>query len=654
MMGWVYALVTFSFLPICLWAFIKGTQGSGILSLLSGLLFALSPVQSQAVIWFFLSFLAVFMVRLFSKSKGWVAAKSLAIVLTVFALGNAYWIPSLLLYPPSYAVSSDIVSSAVSLGTMGHYQQLNTLRAWGSLYNFQFETIQTSAGLAVFSFFAPVLAIIGLLTARSPYKWAFALLMLSPIVLIFLGNNRGLLAMIPFANAFRDVPRFSVLALLGTSVLAGLGAGSIFQWAARWGKFGQIGAAALVMIGLAGATYPWWSGEMTNWQATKGPDIRLRFKEFPASYFHLESRLAEERLLQKAMYYPLGGTVSFQDDPRFNGAYQETQDIFAKYSPVPGVVDISDRKFGAIDTLMERLAHDEPDRAQLRMLSDSGVRLFIFRRNMLGSYPTPSASLVREMVASGEWRLWFEDREVIAYAAKRFKPTVFTAPDEKGVANSDAPTVEFRKLDSTLYRVRIHDKREPFMLVFNETYNAHWRLGLANSPQPGVPSLAPAAANLTQIDGAASRSEVDEYLASGWLTPPALVAAKGHDTAETRPLGFVSAKNEGSIQNDNLPKPAFLDVMKMPSVAEDSHFIANGFANGWILDPEKVCKEPNACIRGVDGKLTMDLVIEFMPQRVFYIGGAVTLTTLFLLFGAGVFTLARRMRRRTVVAQVDA
>lgn len=50
----------------------------------------------------------------------------------------------------------------------------------------------------------------------------------------------------------------------------------------------------------------------------------------------------------------------------------------------------------------------------------------------------------------------------------------------------------------------------------------------------------------------------------------------------------------------------------------------------------------------------MDLVIEFVPQRVFYIGGAATLTTLFLLFGAGVFALARWMRRHTVVALVDA
>jgi hypothetical protein len=89
--------------------------------------------------------------------------------------------------------------------------------------------------------------------------------------------------------------------------------------------------------------------------------------------------------------------------------------------------------------------------------------------------------------------------------------------------------------------------------------------------------------------------------------------------------------------------------MTMPSVAQDIHFIANGFANGWMLDPENVCKEPNACIRGVDGKLTMDLVIEFMPQRVYNIGGVVTLTTLFLLFGAAVFALSRRMRRHILL-----
>ena len=67
-------------------------------------------------------------------------------------------------------------------------------------------------------------------------------------------------------------------------------------------------------------------------------------------------------------------------------------------------------------------------------------------------------------------------------------------------------------------------------------------------------------------------------------------------------------------------------------MALDNHFIANG----WMLDPENVCKEPNPCICRVDCKLTMALVIEFMPQRVFDIVGAVTLTTLFQLFGAAV------------------
>lgn len=49
----------------------------------------------------------------------------------------------------------------------------------------------------------------------------------------------------------------------------------------------------------------------------------------------------------------------------------------------------------------------------------------------------------------------------------------------------------------------------------------------------------------------------------------------------------------------------------------------------------------------------VDLIAEFVPQWVFYIVGAVTLTALFLLFGVDVFALARRMRRHTVAALVD-
>lgn len=638
-MGWIYALVALSLLPLCLWAFIRGLGENRVMLLLSGTIFALSPIQSQAMIWYFLCFLVVAVTYFSSQPNPWRAAKALAVVLLIFALGNAYWLPGLFLYPPSYVASSDIVSSAVSLGIMGHYRPLNTLRIWGSLFNFQFETIQISAGLAVFSFLAPVLAIIGLLTTRSPYKWGFVLLMLSPVMLMGLGNNRGLLAAIPFANTFRDVPRFSMLTLLGTSVLAGLGAGSIFQWAAaHWGRLGQACVATFLAIVLAGATYPWWSGEMTNWQATKGPDIRLRFKEFPESYFRLESRLAEERLLQKAMYYPLGGTVSFRDDPRFTGAFQETADFFSGLSPVPGIAVISDRKFGAIDALMERLAHDEPDRAQLKMLAESGVRLFIFRRNLLGPYPSPNASLVHEMVVvSGDWMPWFEDREVVAYATREFKPLVYTVPVRKDDANDDAPTVEFRKIDPTLYRVRIHDMSEPFILVFNETHNIHWRIALAPSP-PGSKSAVHSGLPWASADGAATREDLRSYVKKGILTlPDALMARQGR--ADQHQLRFISQRNQGTIQNDNLPDLSLRELLAAPTVINFQHIIANGFANGWIIDPANVCSQSLSCQSDTSGNHTIDFLLEFVPQRVFYIGGMVTLATYSLLLLYGLYLL---------------
>jgi hypothetical protein len=118
-MGWIYALVALSLLPLCLWAFIRGLEGSRALLLLSGVLFALSPVQSQALVWYFLCFLVVAAAHFFSQRSPWRVIKALAIVLLICALGNAYWFPGLFLYPPSYVASSDIVNSAGSLGSMG-------------------------------------------------------------------------------------------------------------------------------------------------------------------------------------------------------------------------------------------------------------------------------------------------------------------------------------------------------------------------------------------------------------------------------------------------------------------------------------------------------------------------------------------------------
>lgn len=65
--------------------------------------------------------------------------------------------------------------------------------------------------------------------------------------------------------------------------------------------------------------------------------------------------------------------------------------------------------------------------------------------------------------------------------------------------------------------------------------------------------------------------------------------------------------------------------------AGELHIVANGYANGWVVDPQKICKnEKNICSRNEDGSYNLHLLVEFFPQRFVYIGAILSSVYLFL------------------------
>ena len=58
--------------------------------------------------------------------------------------------------------------------------------------------------------------------------------------------------------------------------------------------------------------------------------------------------------------------------------------------------------------------------------------------------------------------------------------------------------------------------------------------------------------------------------------------------------------------------------------------MVNGYANSWIIDTNKICNnrlgsrlrgnDQLRCIKNVDGGYDFELIIEFWPQRLYYLG----------------------------------
>ena len=68
---------------------------------------------------------------------------------------------------------------------------------------------------------------------------------------------------------------------------------------------------------------------------------------------------------------------------------------------------------------------------------------------------------------------------------------------------------------------------------------------------------------------------------------------------------------------------------KPDKIANEYHYELNGFLNSWYVDTENLCKSNSACTKNADGSYDIEMVIEFWPQRWFYLGLIISGTTLF-------------------------
>lgn len=87
---------------------------------------------------------------------------------------------------------------------------------------------------------------------------------------------------------------------------------------------------------------------------------------------------------------------------------------------------------------------------------------------------------------------------------------------------------------------------------------------------------------------------------------------------------------------------ASLGARRAPLPA-DAHFPANGSQNAWWIDPAVLCTRPEHCVRAADGTASLDLRLDFVPQRLLYasllISGITTAGTIGI-------AIVRRARRR--------
>lgn len=225
-MGWHFVLFALGLWPFAIGYFIKaiGTN-SAKYAVIAGVFYALAFIQSQAAIWYLISFFIVMFVL--GKNSIFAQLKLLLITMTTFFLLNCHVILPLLLFREKAVEGTDYVNAIASLGMSAHYYPLNIVRLWGSLFNYQYETIIIQYGLEPLSFVAPIFIFLFFYFSKDEqklrkYGMIFLILTLVPLAVYALGEFRWVLQYIPYSNLIRDFARFTVFTVLSYSVLFGM------------------------------------------------------------------------------------------------------------------------------------------------------------------------------------------------------------------------------------------------------------------------------------------------------------------------------------------------------------------------------------------------------------------------------------------------
>jgi hypothetical protein len=722
--GWFLVLLTMALLPLAVKYFIKSVEEDNFRDKIILSIIIFFSLQSQSIIWYFICFGCLSFYLIKDKASLLKYLKVMGFVVLAFFALNFYWLAGLLISQEKSITGNNMVSSGVSLGIVGHFSPKNIIRIFGSMYNFQYEYIADNSKYFYLSFVLPLLVCCSLfLKKKKKLVIAFGLVAIFPFFIYWLNFYRNILFYIPFANVIRDFARFLLISNFAYTVLACL---FLSYLLAEKNKKWRIAVGYFFILLLALSAHPWWTFKVADWQAGLGPNQRLRTKVFPQEYFDVENNFANKKLDQKSLYLPIYGTVDIEDDVKFHGMYQEAQDIFAAYSPIPGVLIINDRDLGSSDNYL-KVIKNNINKKLIDVLLPTSVKYIVLRKNMKMDN---TEIILNNLKSNNKLYEYYDADKIIVYAKKEFLPhfyipqkniisqrsveslpkilsgedwqarsavffenqnpnknTEFLKGQVEKNDEANLPVTEFKKINPTKYRIRIHGAKNEFPLIFSESFHEGWRAYVSQVKSYKDESYKVKDANINNYkildenkEDQANDYELTDYLSRGWVTSLGNGKEKEivHnvwegmkeevDYVEKYKIDFISKNFQGTIQNDNLPAGNFWETWmaskfqnnpknksrifsgagKPIELPEENHLMANGYANSWIIDVDKICSEnADKCVKNADGSYDFEMVVEFWPQRLFYIGLVISGSTLL----ACLMFLAYDWRRKRSVAE---
>lgn len=206
--------------------------------------------------------------------------------------------------------------------------------------------------------------------------------------------------------------------------------------------------------------------------------------------------------------------------------------------------------------------------------------------------------------------------------------------DDRKITSNLSPTLEFKKINPSKLRIRVHGAKNTFPLVLANNFDRNWTLFLSKLSSDKIDNK-----DFLQRYKVSSSNELDQVTSTelAQLIEDGLVTdinpSDSHIALDDKNdiAAFISKNIKGSIQNDNLPNGSLWETWFQDSLNDNSnHFIDDGYSNGWFINPKEVCKYNNdKCIQNSNGTYDIEFVIEFRSQKLLYLGLVISVITFF-------------------------
>lgn len=383
----------------------------------------------------------------------------------------------------------------------------------------------------------------------------------------------------------------------------------------------------LVFVILAYTSYPFWSGKYFLNQSPLNPflDKSKHGIQLPQSYFDSAKFMAQSELDGKIRIYP--GVSGYQNNTWGYYGFNLYPWLF-KQSMVG--VDPNDQMWASRNITNYRyILHDkslfEENRSNKYEVTQPSHKIFSSREIDLyevadDTYPAyimvPEKITLMNRVPSTYFETNLPSREAVY---------IIDQPIEKLAkipqASSDRPFVEYKRINPTKYRIRLHQANGTFPLVFHDAFHNKWKLYLNQNPEwIQSEQFSP---RFSEIDRSNTISSIDAetYVQKGFLT-----------NVKAKNPAFVSKNFSGTVQNNNLPNGAPWETWNMEAVDELNHLKVNRFANSWILETDTICSLSGVC-RKTNNGYDIELIAEFYPQRIHIASVGLSIVSFFIYLG---------------------